>query len=82
MTEPENIVLEHLRRFREEQSDMKREVRSLARRVTSLELAFASRVGGLESQMAMMSGRFDCIDEKLDRILTRLDLRNSRICGM
>ena len=78
MNEPESIVLEHLRRFREEQSDMKREVRSLAQRVTNLELAFANRFGYLESQMATMSGRLDHIDEKLDRILTRLDLRNSR----
>ena len=78
MTEPENIVLEHLRRFREEQSDMKREVRSLAHRVTNLELAVANRFGYLESQMATMSGRLDHINEKLDRILTRLDLRNGR----
>ena len=78
MTEPESIVLEHLRRFREEQSDMKREVRSLAQRVTNLELAFANRFGYLESQMATMTGRLDHIDENLDRILTRLDLRNSR----
>ena len=78
MTEPENIVLEHLRRFREEQSDMKREVRSLAQRVTNLDLAVANRFGYLESQMATMSGRLDHINEKLDRILTRLDLRNGR----
>ncbi|MGJ0394706.1 MAG: hypothetical protein ACR65U_00530 [Methylocystis sp.] len=62
-TEPENIVLIHLRRLGEQMDALREDNREIK-----------TRLGILEQQGASLSSRIDRIESRLDRIEKRLDL--------
>ena len=62
-TEPENVVLVHLRRLSEQMATLHDDNREIK-----------TRLGILEQQGASMSSRTDRIEFRLDRIEKRLDL--------
>ena len=71
--EPSLAFLQELvQRVLDGQKDMTREMHALTHRVSNLETGF----GLMKSQIAEMSGRLDHVNECLDRIEPRLDLRN------
>lgn len=70
MTEPDNLVLEHLRLIRSEISDLKSEGRETRQRVAHLE----HQISGIYGQYASVSERLDRIMNTLERINRRLDI--------
>jgi uncharacterized coiled-coil protein SlyX len=73
-TEPENLVLEHLRLIRNDIRDFRQEVRGdlgdLKFRMTAVE----QQVATLNGSFAGQSLRIDRIEQRLDRIERRLNL--------
>jgi len=63
MTEPDNVVLQHLRAIRAQLDTL-----------NERQLETMQRVGGLELQVANVSVRVDRIDARLDRVEKRLGL--------
>ena len=63
MTEPDNVVLQHLRAIRVQLDTL-----------NERQLETMQRVGGLELQVANLSVRVDRIDARLDRVEKRLGL--------
>jgi predicted nucleic acid-binding Zn-ribbon protein len=63
MTEPDNVVLQHLRAIRAQLDTL-----------NERQLETMQRVGGLELQVANLSVRVDRIDARLDRVEKRLGL--------
>jgi predicted nucleic acid-binding Zn-ribbon protein len=63
MTEPDDIVLEHLRHVRGATDDARDDIREIKQ-----------RVGDLEDQYAARSNRLDRVDVRLERIDRRFDL--------
>ena len=66
MTEPDNIVLEHLRYIRGAIDNMCDDAREIKQ-----------GVGSLENQYANMSNRLDRMDVRIERIERRLDLTDA-----
>jgi predicted nucleic acid-binding Zn-ribbon protein len=66
MTEPDNIVLEHLRHIRGAIDNMRDDVREIKQ-----------RAGSLENQYANMSNRLDRMDFRIERIERSLDLTDA-----
>ena len=63
MTEPENMILEHLRVIREQMDTL-----------NERQLESIQRIGNLEVQVANLSVPIDRIDMRLDRVERRLGL--------
>jgi chromosome segregation ATPase len=63
MTDPDNIVLTHLRRLFEQLDSLREDNRKIK-----------SGLGVLEQQGASLSNRLDRIEMRLDRIERRIDL--------
>ena len=63
MTEPESLILQHLRAIREQLDTL-----------NGRQLEFMQRLGGVEVQLANLSVRVDRIDARLDRVERRLGL--------
>ena len=63
MTEPDNVVIQHLRPIREQLDTLN---------VRQLEMM--QRLGGVEVSLANLSVRVDRIDARLDRVERRLGL--------
>lgn len=63
MTEPDSMVLQHLRAIRAQLDTL-----------NERQLETMQRVGGLELQVANLSVRVDRIDARLDRVEKRLGL--------
>lgn len=61
--EPDNLVLQYLRRLDERTARMAQDIHDLKIRMTSF-----------EENMAVMNRRIDRIEDRLDRIETRLGL--------
>jgi predicted nucleic acid-binding Zn-ribbon protein len=66
MTDPDNIVLEHLRHIGGAIDDARDDIREIKQ-----------RVGNLENQYANMSNRLDRMDVRIERIERRLDLTDA-----
>ena len=66
MTEPDNIVLEHLRHIRGAIDDVGGDIREIKQ-----------RAGNLENQYANVSNRLDRMDLRIGRIERRLDLTDA-----
>ena len=64
------LILEHLKRLQEGQSDLKADMREVKQRLGSLEEGQAS----LMQSQASLSRRIDRMGDRLDRIERRLDL--------
>jgi len=63
MTEPDNIVLVHLRRLSEQMAGLHEDNREIK-----------TRLGIIEQQNASLSTRMDRLEARMDRIERRLDL--------
>jgi hypothetical protein len=63
MTEPESLILQHLRSIREQLDTL-----------NERQLEFMQRLGNVEVQLANLSVRVDRIDARLDRVERRLGL--------
>jgi hypothetical protein len=70
MTETENLVLQHLRAFREQMDMLNSRQLETMQRIGNLEVQTAN----LATQMANISVRVDRIDARLDRVEKRLGL--------
>lgn len=79
MTEQtENLVLEILRRIQGDQAAMRDDIRDIKTRLTLMDenLAGVHRdMGNLYTLYAAQSGRIDRIEDRLERIERRLELR-------
>ena len=70
MTEPDNVVLQHLRAIRDQLDTLNQRQIETMQRVGGLEV----QVANLGGQMANLSVRVDRIDARLDRVEKRLGL--------
>lgn len=73
MAEPENLLLVYLRRIDEKVDLLIEDVRDVKRRLTSLEMTVAQIHGDFAGQ----SMRIDRRENRLDRIESRLDIRDA-----
>jgi predicted nucleic acid-binding Zn-ribbon protein len=78
MTDPDNLVLQHLRRFDQKLDRVLEDVQELKLRTTTMEERFA----GVEMSVAGVQRRIDRVDARLDRIEKRLDLVDSPYPGV
>lgn len=77
MTEPENLVLAHLRRFDAKLDRIAEDVQETKHRVAALEIGIAGLrrdIAALAETDARLAVRMDRIDDRLMRIERRLDL--------
>jgi hypothetical protein len=77
MSETENLVLEHLKRFQTGQDQILRELKEVKARLSQVEIALA----GVRGDIAHVAGdqarhqvSFDALTERVERIERRLDL--------
>jgi hypothetical protein len=77
MTEPENLVLEHLRHIRSDMGGLRDDVRDIKQRLTNLEIAVGSLAASEANHYAMTAVRADRVDERLERIERRIDLADA-----
>jgi archaellum component FlaC len=70
MTEPDNVVLQHLRAIRTQLDTLNERQLEMMQRLGSLEV----QVSNLSVQFANLSVRVDRIDARLDRVEKRLGL--------
>ena len=70
MTEPENLVLEYLRRLDRKVDRVIDDLQDVKHRVTSLE----KQVASMRLDMAHMSERIDRIEQRLDRVERHLEI--------
>ena len=68
--EPENLIIEHLRHIRKAVDETRLDVIDLKARVSGI----LGTLGHLMTQLAVLSGRTDRIEERLGRVERRLDL--------
>jgi len=66
----DNLVIEHLRHIRKAVDEMRLDVIDLKARMSSVE----GTLGHIITQLAVLSGRTDRIEERLGRVERRLDL--------
>jgi len=73
----ENLMLEHLKRFQAGQERIEHRLIELTQRVGRMELLLARSNAGHDESYAEQSVRIDRMDERIDRIERRLELRDS-----
>jgi len=77
MSEPDNIVLQHLRMIREQLDTLNERQLETMQRIGTIEVQMANlttQIANLTTQMANLSVRVDRIDARLDRVEHRLGL--------
>jgi predicted nuclease with TOPRIM domain len=73
MTEPDNIVLEHLRHIRGAVDALRDDMREVKHCVGSLE----REVAHVNVKVAELSERVDCVSDRLERVEKRLNLTDA-----
>ncbi|MGC8731760.1 MAG: hypothetical protein ACP5RC_05830 [Halothiobacillaceae bacterium] len=73
--QPENLMLVYLRRLDEKMDRLAEDMREVKLRLTALETAVGNLAATEMSHYAIMSDRTDRLAARIERIETRLDLR-------
>ena len=72
-----DLVLEHLKAIRADVADIKRDVKDLKVRMTSVERQLGSNGASETEHYAAVMGRMDGFDDRLSRVEVRLTLKEA-----
>ncbi len=77
MSNTENLILEHLKKFQATQDRIERELKEIKSRLANIENGQASlitHIGHLSSAIALQQVGFDSMNERINRIESRLEI--------